>query len=436
MDEIDVFVSLLDDIDADNILRFLKQNMKTGSLDFKKARIRILLRSGGKQRINPMFNVARIYKTDLLSNLNEKEFTWFIASDNIMGDAQKFANFILYYPKKLRDLMPSIEDNINKNISWNTFEFPFETEEELKNYEQKISIFPPALKVKKFLIQRLINQAFKDGKIEDIPYDLVEKIKEYSLLDMYRESCKKEYPLFVLEYAYISTHESIPKDLEAQLEIDIISRLMDIYPMDNLIKQETEDDKDKEIEMLKERIKSLDSKAKQVDNKYKSDIKALKQQLNNKDKKHKVEVEKLSSKIMQFSKEYDEISNRSKEYSDRLEKMEMYLSEVFQEEAGITPLFAFILNDELFNTAHITKCIFKEILLLPVSNWKSQVNGIKKIYIQREGISSKKIESVKSYCKEHLIPDCIVSIQDEKVLIELIAIIKYRIGDVKYGLYN
>ena len=77
-----------------------------------------------------------------------------------------------------------------------------------------------------------------------------------------------------------------------------------------------------------------------------------------------------------------------------------------------------------------TKIIFNEVEFISSDKWKDKVNNVNKIYIQRQGITTKKLNEIKKYCLECGIANKVISVDNEKALIETISILKHNIGGI------
>lgn len=77
MNEIDFYVSLIDEKEANSILKFCNKNIMSGSLEFKKTKIKTIFRGleqvkkGKKTLNNPYFASISRHKLDIPLDLKE-----------------------------------------------------------------------------------------------------------------------------------------------------------------------------------------------------------------------------------------------------------------------------------------------------------------------------------------------------------------------------
>ena len=58
----------------------------------------------------------------------------------------------------------------------------------------------------------------------------------------------------------------------------------------------------------------------------------------------------------------------------------------------------------------IAKVIFNEVEFITLTNWKDKVKNLKTVYIQREGIQTRQLEEIKTFCLKNDIINTISNI--------------------------
>ena len=146
-----------------------------------------------------------------------------------------------------------------------------------------------------------------------------------------------------------------------------------------------------------------------------------------KEKCKKIES-KLELKLNEQKKVYQKnIVNMEKKIQDlkneRFQK-EQYFNSVFNCEKDEC-VFAVVTSFEI----EIASKIYPEILFIKEKEFdekKNRLRKVGKVYIQREGMSYRKIAEIEKYCNKRKIDTCVYFFGKEKNLIEKIALLKYE----------
>ncbi len=123
MNEIDMYLSLIDDREANNILKVLKCNVRLDNLELKKTKIRTMIRTNQskklfKENISPFSVIIIRHNIKEWNHLNEKEFLITLNKMEEIPDYVKFANLMMKFPDKKNKYIELINENKN-NINVN-----------------------------------------------------------------------------------------------------------------------------------------------------------------------------------------------------------------------------------------------------------------------------------------------------------------------------
>ncbi|EYE88890.1 hypothetical protein Q428_05475 [Fervidicella metallireducens AeB] len=183
------------------------------------------------------------------------------------------------------------------------------------------------------------------------------------------------------------------------------------------------------IEVLKSKLKGYEEKTKkdknsEGDNKENlSEIKLKNEELEKQLKEAKTMCKFLEKEIVQLQLERDELGKNLNYINAYFE----YASSSIEENKNY--LFALVINMD----AKICSYLFPEILFIDSNKLEEELlscslNNINKIYIQRNNLSTLKINLIKEFAKKKRLKAKIIMPRNEKELIEEIIKIKYMEG--------
>ncbi|WP_308779990.1 hypothetical protein [uncultured Clostridium sp.] len=236
MNEIDLYVSLIDEKEANKILSFFNQSVKTGSLEFKKTKIKTIFRgklptkkknSFGQ---NPFWVILQSHQIERYKNYEEKDF--FIELNSKRDDIPyyvKLANLIIKFPDKIDEYLKLITDNINLGKYPFDFGIEFNDESEIMDYFNNTSYISNN-KLLLELIDKYYDRAVKSGFILPIKKSEIEIIKKYSLKELYtRINKESDKSITNIKYEYINSHIEMEEELFKAFCVDIIIGLVRIF---------------------------------------------------------------------------------------------------------------------------------------------------------------------------------------------------------------
>lgn len=450
MNEIDLYVSLIDEEEANKILKFFNKTIKIDNLEFKKTKIKTIFR--GQKPIkksssfgpNPFWIILQGHQIERFKTYEEKEFLLSLNyEDDDIADYVKLANLIIKLPAKINEYLKLITDNIKLGKYLFDFGIILNDESEIINYFSKTAYFSNDKLLISF-IDKYYDRALKEELI--FPMDKIEKegIRNYSLQELFTRINKEtKNNIFNIKYEYIRTHSGVEKELFIGFCGDIIVELVNVLftTKNKDINKKTSIDIEK-INALENKLKSVTQENKNVNKEYISYVKKYQKEIKFKmeeleDLKNEVETLKLQSieinnlteqiknlkdKNKELEIKYKDGRNKNKEYEKKIKETKTYYEYAFNlNELNEENKIGIIHSMEYVN---IAKVIFNEVEFITLNNWKEQVSSLEEIYIQREGIPTRKLEEIKRYCSKRGIKNKVISINNEKTLIENISLIK------------
>ncbi|KPU43326.1 hypothetical protein OXPF_27670 [Oxobacter pfennigii] len=448
MTKIDLFIKLLDEREANEILKHFNAYVKGDNSDLKKVRLRTILKGQFPRKknknevVDPFHQTCMRYKQEYLGMLNEDEFFVSITeSGGVLPDYARLANLLIYYPERFEELCPMIEDNIKTGKGPFDLEFYFTKDEEVSGYIKKISYLEHnAVFIK--VVDRIIARAV-ENKLIKIDPDKMEEMRNGSLADWHRLNKKEPGKPFMWKYYYLKTHENIDSSIVNSFCLDIIGCILVLYEssyvmcVEEVVKSKI-GDYARELKAFKELAKSMENEKKGWEDKLNQATSEIQNMLEAKEKENQELNDQINKERMELKKKEKELSDRVKElekmYSKekrskenlekKINKNSEYLKYALAQQEKQKYIFGVISDMEI----NISKEIFKEVLFMPYKNWYDRVKDVDYVYIQREGISGTQLSQIKQYCSRNNIKDSIISVKNEKDLIEQISRLKVRMG--------
>ncbi|WP_426349401.1 hypothetical protein ACPWSR_16930 [Alloiococcus sp. CFN-8] len=452
MNEIDFYVGLIDEEEVNNILKLCNKRVMSDNLELKKTKIKTIFRGieqvkkGKKTMNNPFWVCISRHKLDLPLDLTEKELINYLNEQkDQIPDYKKFANLKLRFSDKMQGYLEMIEKNIEANRYIFDFGLNFQTASEVLEYFNKVAYLNNKEELIS-LMDKFYTIAVKNGLIED---DIkgIDNIENWTLLDLYSEVSNTNAPeKFIIEYLYIKSHSDINKDILTVFTVDVLIGILLKFSTHKFVKDESEINKYlREIDIIKENIIKVEQEKKETDKKYKKVLKDAQKDISNKE----VELENLRNKINTLEEELKEvavqkekintlINNNSElkqslsnkkieceELKRSIKEMELYCEYAFGlNETNNKKIFGIIYSSDM--DVKITKKIFNEVVFIASDKWKEKINGIKTVYIQQQGITTRKLNEIKKYCADCGITNRVIPVDNEKTLIEQISILKHE----------
>jgi hypothetical protein len=435
MDQIDLYVNCIDEKEVDSVLKFFKQKQKNGGMAFKKTKIKKILRGQenvgkvGSVSLSPFMAVLNRLLVKELNDLSEKAFLMFLAEEpSNIPSYVKLANFIILHPDKFKELQPQIIENLaDEERKLFNFGLKFEDDKELKEYmiqmlkvDNNDRFFRDVPLMMKIL--KILDSDNKEtiGEINDL-YDLYDSIVNSAV----------GQANFVQEFAYLKDNKDLDEEMTNLLKMKTLLDLCD-YNIDKLPMRNEDNNKFQEIEstikLIKEENKKIIKSSKEITKIHNAEKRDSEKRI----KSLMVETKEMENELIlshntcrSLSAEVEKLKNKSliekEEYQFKIKEIERYFEDSFESEENPVCEFGIIFSEIEINLA---QKLFTEVKLIHRKNWKEQIDSLDKVYLHRQGISSREISKIKSYCSENNIKNKVISIFNEKDLIEKISIYK------------
>ncbi|WP_138494552.1 hypothetical protein [Paenibacillus pinistramenti] len=434
---IDFYVSLLDDKSADEILQKFKETVpgfsKQPPLKLKKNHIiqifkRQTLKSK-RRKVDPF--LQHFYNGQDLNDLSEatsnEDFLARLSCKNI-PDHLKVALIIKYDIKLAEEILPELQRKLENNEKLFDYTLEIQTDEEalrLLNQNlylyahQKESLFKSALLL-------LSNEQIKQFKIEH------NKVKTLSPKEFY------VYYQSALEYGLSSLAYAIQRDnLDYTTRYGLVLNfLYDLArkgkaAVDELEKSQIHKVKLQEVEgslkELKLKLKSAEESSKELAaaqrsvNNLQKEIRDIKVTLTNKELENRKLGEINTSKIEEQKTLYQTIiREKDQEILNLRHQLESWKVDITEKINSFCVLYE-------SSDVSLAQYLFPEVIFVTFKDWEKQKdslikNGLTRIYIQQNGISSKKLFALQKSLNG--IQYSTFVMHDHKSLIELLSIWK------------
>lgn len=429
------------------ILKDFKCNVKSKNIELKKIKIKSIIRNPSfkaKSNINPFLSILMRHKKQEWDCLSEKEFFITLNKNiDIIPDYVKLANLIMKYPNEDDKYIKLINENITNNRYLFNFDLTFDSNEEINEYFSKIS------NGKEDLLNNLTKYFLKAVKMNLLKTDIenLKDIKTWDMLKLYSNIKKdNEADNILLKFQYIKTHDDVDKNILDKFCFDIIFYLLVLFDGSSVDTKELSGLK-KEVSKINTDYKILEKLRIEKEKDFKLTIKNLKHELStinlnvikfdkikSETEKLNIETEKISNKneqlIIQLTdlktqKNLVDIELKKTKTENKLnfkkrENTKLYYKDNFPTETT-EKIFGVIYSTEI----DIIKNIFSEVEFIYIDDWKKQIDNVKQVYIQREGIPSRELTRIKKHCINNGVKVIkTISVDNEKKLIEIISMLK------------
>lgn len=449
MNDIDMYISLINEEEANSILKALECNVRVKNIELMRTKIRTILRGGHspkKVKGNPFMNILIRHKKKQWDSLSEKEFFVALNKDsNNIPDYVKFANLLLKYPDKKNEYIQLMNKNRTENKEIFDFDLKFNNKEEIREYCTKLLSNKDSTMEK---LKECIVEASEHGLLSaDI--EVLKDIKNWDIVKLYNSlKTDNEQLNMFMKFEYLREHEDIDIEIFNKFSYDIITYLLYLFEESCADISKTEVNKLKvELSEKQNDNKKLEKEKLEKEKEIKKLIKELKNEtasikLDTEEfEKMKLELEKMKSKVDKYSNENKNLINQTVELKNKNDtlnnelknnkkELNSYISQI--KNTDLYYEYSFPKNDseKIFGVIYnmdinIAKVIFNEVEFIDINEWKNNIDKVRKLYIQIEGISTRELTKIKKYCSINGIEfKQSISIHDEKNLIEVVSMIK------------
>ncbi|MDF2884427.1 MAG: hypothetical protein K0R54_4994 [Clostridiaceae bacterium] len=457
MNDIDMYISLINEIEANSILKALECNVRVNNLELMRTKIKTILRGGHsfkKVKGNPFMNILVRHKKKQWDSLNEKEFFVVLNKDsNNIPDYVKFANLLLKYPDKKNEYIELINKNKNENKYIFDFDLKFDNKGEIKEYCSKL------LNSKESTMDKLKDYVIKASERDLLNTDIgiLKDIKNWDIIKLYNNlKTDNEQLNMFMKFEYLREHDDIDIEIFNKFSHDIIIYLLylfdescaDISKIEvNKLKVELIERQNYNKKLEKENLEK-EKEIKKLIKELKNDTSLVKLEAEEFEKL-KLELEEMKSQIYKYSndnknliKQKEDLKNKNgmlnNELKSNKKELESYINQIKNTELYYECSFPQNYSEKIFGVIYnmdinIAKVIFNEVEFINIDEWKNNIDNVRKIYVQIEGISTRELNKIKNYCSKNGIEfKQSISICDEKNLIEVVSMIKNNhVGGLK-----
>jgi hypothetical protein len=427
MNEMELFIEMLDEQEVDRVLKFFKENPQgtrksNASLEQKKMHIKKVFKSMTPNMIrnrkkggpDPFYTFINNYKLSEEKGSNFLEHLVLLNENKEAPSFLRYANILLTYPQETRERLKEIEKNLNQGKDPLDLGDEFQSVEELKEYIRKVRAYigdkapTNIVEILKPVQRQDYQEQLKKCK---------KQIKDYDYLRYYlhREELKVTYGYSISHAAYIETHPDEDYDILMMLSIEAMYDLLLFNknePLDqfeeklNNIVNKYEDEttqlkiqvktKDEELANFKTASNKTNKKHKKLEEDYNS----LQQQiveLNQQIKEQKREIEKM---VKEHEKQLKHVTQDSqlqlktleknielKSLIDQDRKSKFQTNEPYESDWGILCISNFEIIKEIYPEVPIYHAEDKNQTFLKDSS-------IKTIYLLMNSLSTRRFKSL------------------------------------------
>ncbi|WP_042350782.1 hypothetical protein [Bacillus massiliigorillae] len=433
MNETELFIEMLEDEDADSILKYFQESLvgtrnTKATLEQKKQHIKKIFKSKTPNMIrrrrkggaDPFYNFLNNYTFTLeKANTFNEQLKLLSELKEDLTPCSRFANLLLEYPNEIREKFQHIEENIKLGKDPLDISDDFQTEEEVKAFFRKFRDFSGED------VPRKIVKVIEKYQPEEYQSKLqkCEKIVEcYNLLEYYKNNKRlaDEYGLSIVNAAYIRTHEHEDQEVLMLFAIEAMYALLQekkvhalkqiglqFIEMKQQLKEEENKwkEKQKEVTELKAEAKNFTKTLRAIEKdkvKMALQLKEMEHQLTEQAENFR-NVKKHSDAAIQ--RITNEIEGKLKDKEQELEFQKFIHSEkmrLFQVEDSYVTDWALICVSDY----DLTVELFPELTIVQGEDKKACTTvmndpAIHTIYINMKGLSTKSFKELRQSIEQH-----------------------------------
>lgn len=459
MNEIDLYVDLLDEATANKILKEFSETVpgfsKKANLKQKKIHIRNIFRGQTSKVRNYKGSQRSPFYVHLNKFKNQQNDSYFgdvgseilfrmLSLNNEIPEYYKLAIALKYYPEELILILPDLVQNYENNNPIFYDYSVFETNQEAVDYLKATSDYLKENASERFLDNLLRGLIQSDESTYELAINEVATFTLGEFLNKKRDY--KTIPDYFLYFSYLKTHPDLSEDIRIG---------MLLYATEQLVIH-----KDKKVDALEKEIsetsKDLHDEVFEENTKMKSLIKVLKSQItdyeimNDKFKKEvnrteeiKRDFETEKKELLQIHlKNKDDINSLNKEIDEMSKTLKITQNELSLSNAKLTNLHNEFKVEENSDRIGVIcaenndflKIFYSEIFQSTHDKWEKEKDKLTKcsiIYIQRDGLDSNMIYNMSEFCKKNNLNYFYFIAKGTKEIIERIAYHKLNLMEVE-----
>lgn len=454
MNEIELFIALLDEKMTDNILKGFNDpvpGFNNPSLTKKKDHLlNIFKRKTTKSRRSKEDPFIRAIKPMIIENLEkikEEDFFFALADLDSVPDYVKLANAFYYHRNALRDRLSEIMKRFNNNEQIFKFEEVERTDEEAKEYFRTIIRYADSKGIT--LLYNDIFDLFTPEEKDSIR-ELQKKVGMLSFGQFQKEQLKykKDFSEELLYFTYGYTHLNEDPDILHVIAVQVLKKMLTLNKekyeetaksLQTLEKelQETKavilrgEERLDEIRKLRDELKdyrrknlTLQGEKIQLENQLLKTIQDLKIAR----KTIELEAQNTDKKIKELDKQKEKLEVEKENLQAELVRIRSYYESLWEEFSSTpSPSFAviYVMDTKLF------EIIFPEIRAIHLPEWKKKKETflgkeITKLYVQRDGLPTKVLNEIRQIARKYNIEVDTFFARSQKELLEAIGSFKCK----------
>lgn len=310
MNEIELFVEMIDDNEANKILKYFNDSIpgirkEAATIEQKRRHIKKVFQSRTKKmvkmkmknKVDPFYSYINNYPSYKMKKSFKEEILLLKAYKSKIPAYVRFSIMILNFPNEIRADLSKVEENISKNLDPLDL-YEFEDEEELKKFIRTNE------SIGKEKLNNIVTKILKDqtDTFNDNVVQCAKEFKGLTFLEFFeeRESAPKLHDLHVKNIAYFLSHQDEDEDL---LIILIFKALDSLLNTMNPVKYEGIENDKREAEKV---------------------IGDLKDKLNNKE----ADKNSYERNLKLLKKERRLLAQESNEYKSQIKELEAHVSDI------------------------------------------------------------------------------------------------------------
>jgi hypothetical protein len=438
MNEIEIFLKLIDENEADRILKYFNETpigtRKTkATFDQKKQHIKKIFKSATPNMIrkrrkgaaDPFYSYINNYTLSEEPPLERfKEYLNFVnESKNTVSSYRRYSLMLLKFPEQIREKYIDIQENIENGRDPLDLNENFEDKDELKNYLTHIRSFI-GRDAPKNIIHIIEN--YQPNQYEELLEKCKKEVENFDLLQYYnsKDELEAKYGITVSNAAYILTHEYEDHEIAILLAVESMYCLLKSYREVNSEEtiNELKDISQKLLNLEKEKENQLKEKEQQLESiklevaKFRKTIKSLNKDNNKMKEKisdyqsmesiQKTQLDKVQvehKKILNGIKK--DLNHKIRDLESKLKLIDIvnsYKVNKFNSDIEYKTDWAIICNadyelfKELYPELNIVHAEYQE-------EWEATIvdERIREVYLFMKGLSTRQFKNIKSLVEEN-----------------------------------
>jgi predicted nucleic acid-binding Zn-ribbon protein len=424
---IDFYVELLNDEEADKILKSFKETVpgfskQSPKLLQKKMHIKKIFKKQTPKTKgasnDPFYFHLSNYDVDKFKGLTTKELWWTLheISEGYAASHNKFAIALLCAPEVVEERLEGLVTRHREGKPIFETDFSDATLDEIKEYIRKTYRYTmPDDRIDMMLLN--IKKIFSTSDIKQI-HELAKNIEKMDLLELTKERnrLKEKYPNYIINISYALSHKEEDREIllgflinalyeyiekqGKELE-DFSDSKLDVSVANTLNEELSEEvdtlrsklaEAEKEINELKKRNGLVEDEKQKVVQGLTGEIETLKQ-------KHNIEIAELEKnyrkKEEQRSKENEDLKKQINELNETINSFQqLFPAESMQSTSPIVIIYSL--------ETDIVKKIYPELEIYHWSEWRKIKDSgtLRGVAIQRDGTPNSVVTEIVEYAEE------------------------------------